>query len=123
MQWVSSRDGVLGSGAVLNFETDALSEGAHLVTATDSAGLTNSASVKIYLLRQPPPQLAIERSGNQLLLSWPASVTNFVLESSLSLAPANWITVTNVPVAADATQTVTSDLSAQTKFFRLQMLP
>jgi uncharacterized repeat protein (TIGR01451 family) len=125
VRWVSSRDGALGSGAVLNFQADALSEGAHLVTvtATDSAGLTNSASVKIYVLRQPPPQLAIERSGNQLLLSWPSSITNFVLESSLSLAPANWITVTNLPVAADATQTVTTDLSAQTKFFRLQMLP
>jgi uncharacterized repeat protein (TIGR01451 family) len=125
VQWVSSRDGALGSGAVLYFQADALSVGAHVitVTATDSTGLTNSASVKIYVLRQPPPQLAIERSGNQLLLSWPSSITNFVLESSLSLAPANWSPLTNVPVAAYATQTVTTDLSAQAKFFRLEMLP
>lgn len=123
VQWVSSLDGVLGTGPELNFEATDLSEGTHVitVTATDKEGLPNSASVQIYVLRQPLPTLAIEQQGNQMLLSWPSSYTNYVLEASLSLAPTNWVAVTNVPAAADAEQTVTNTISAQTQFFRLRL--
>ena len=122
VQWVSSRDGVLGAGSVLYFATDLLSEGTHLitVTATDSHGLSSSAQVMIYVLRQLPPTLAIQLEGSQIRLSWPSSVTNYVLESTTSLAPATWSTVTNAPVAADITQTVNLDLSDLNRFFRLR---
>jgi uncharacterized repeat protein (TIGR01451 family) len=123
VQWVSSLDGLLGHGAVLNFEADALSEGRHLitVTATDSLGLTNSASVTITVLRQLPPALSIQLIGSQVLLSWSSSVTNYLLESTTSLSPAAWSTVTNAPVAADITQTVTLNLSSTYRFFRLRL--
>jgi hypothetical protein len=100
-----------------------LSEGRHLitVTATDSLGLTNSASVTITVLRQLPPALAIQLTGSQVLLSWPSSVTNYLLESATSLSPAAWSTVTNAPAAADITQTVSLNLSTTNRFFRLRM--
>jgi uncharacterized repeat protein (TIGR01451 family) len=125
VQWTSSLDGVLGYGAVLNIEADALSEGSHTitVTATDSLGLTNSASAQIVVLRQPPPQLSIQLVANQAQISWLASATNYVLESSTSLSPANWSAVTNAPFAADSQQTVTVDISPTSQFFRLRMLP
>ena len=121
--WTSSVNGALGNGEVLNFEAGALSEGTHIitVTATDSLNLTGSASVKIHVLRSPPPSLGIQLAGNHALLTWPSSVTNYVLESTLALPTTNWFTVTNVPVAADAEQTVTVDIATTSKFYRLRM--
>jgi uncharacterized repeat protein (TIGR01451 family) len=123
VEWTSSLDGALGNGDTLALPADGLSEGIHMitVTATDSLGLTNSASVTIYVLSQPPPNLAIQNANNQVLLSWPASVTNYLLETTTSLMPASWSTVTNVPVAADITQTVTLNLSQTNRFFRLRL--
>jgi hypothetical protein len=123
VQWVSSLDGPLGGGAVLNLEADALSEGTHLitVTATDSAGLTNSATVQIYVLRAPLPQLTINLDGNsQVDITWLSSATNYLLQASTNLLSGNWTVVTNTPVAADAEQTVTVDLAPASTFFRLQ---
>ena len=77
--WVSSLDGLLGHGAVLNFEASALSEGSHHITATatDSAGLTNCAPVQKYILSAPPPPLSINLIGNDHAdITWPSSVTN-----------------------------------------------
>ena len=123
VQWSSSIDGTLGSGDTVVLQADELSEGIHVitVTATDSLGLTNSASLTIYVLSQSPPVLAIQSTDNQVLLSWPASVTNYLLETSTSLMPASWSTVTNLPVAADITQTVTLNLSNTNRFFRLRL--
>jgi hypothetical protein len=119
--WTSSLDGALGPGAILNLKAALLTEGTHIMTvaAINGLGLTNSASVKIHVLREPPPSLEIQLTRNQVLLSWPSSVTNYVLESTLDLAAGNWTPVTNAPFAADAQQTVTVDISATLKFYRL----
>ena len=123
VQWSSSLDGILGNGAVLALEADLLSEGTHVitVTATDAEALSSSAQVTIQVVRQPPPTLAIQYIGNQILVSWPASQTNYLLESATSLAPSNWSPVTNTPVPADITQTVNLNLSNTNRFFRLLM--
>ena len=124
VQWTSSRDGLLGNSKLWLSKATALSEGSHVVTvtATDSQGLTNSASVQVVVLRQPLPELSLQLDGSQVLVSWLASYTNYVLESSLSLMPSDsWSTVTNTPVAADIYQTVTLDFSSATnRFFRLR---
>jgi hypothetical protein len=123
VQWFSSLDGPLGSGDVLNFEADALSEGTHLitVTATDSAGLTNSVSAQIYVLHAPQPQLSITLdTNNQADITWLSSATNYVLEESTNVSSGTWFAVTNEPVAADAEQTVTVNLSPTANFFRLR---
>jgi uncharacterized repeat protein (TIGR01451 family) len=65
-------------------------------------------------------QLSIETAGHRVLVSWPASATNYVLESTASLVPANWRLVTNTPVTANSTQTVTLDLTYTNQFFRLR---
>jgi hypothetical protein len=123
VQWSSSLDGVLGAGAVLDYQASALSEGLHTITvsATDREGLNASASVQIYVLRQPQPQLCIQLAGNQALLSWPSSVTNFVLLSASDVASGLWTPVSAPPVAADSTQTVTVDATNAAQFFQLRM--
>jgi hypothetical protein len=122
VQWTSSLDGPLGNGANLNFEATALSEGDHVITvvATDSFGLTNGDAVQIRVLRQAPPQLSIQLIGNQVLLSWTAAVTDYVLEASASLSPADWIPVSTEPVVMGDQQTVTVDGLSSGMFFRLR---
>ena len=123
VQWYSSKDGSLGSGDTLDFEADLLSEGTHQITvsAIDSNNLTNSASVTIFVVRDQPPALMILQTNSQVLVSWPASATNYILEASASLNPAAWSTVTNQSVVVDLVQTVTLNQSVTNRFFRLRL--
>jgi hypothetical protein len=123
VQWVSSLNGVLGYGARLNLEADTLSEGLHTITAYgfDSSSLTGSASVRIFVLRQMPPQLSINYQplpSGQVQLTWPSSYTNYALQTSPSLRPSNWTVVPTMPVVNGAFQTVTVSANAPA-YFRL----
>jgi hypothetical protein len=61
------------------------------------------------------PQLTIATAGNQEVLFWPASATNYILQSTTNLSSTNWITASDaVPVLA---VTVTNQSPA--RFFRL----
>ena len=125
VQWVSSRNGILGYGSKLSIEADLLTPGLHTITAYAfaSSGLTGSNSVPIYVLQQMPPQLSINYTGkttNLVQLTWDSSVTNYSLEKTPSLLPANWQTLTNVPVVWGDTQSVTVT-NLGTLFFRLRM--
>jgi hypothetical protein len=55
LQWSSSADGSLGQGKLLTRDSNSLSQGYHLitVTATDSNGLTDTASVNIWIGTTP----------------------------------------------------------------------
>ncbi len=125
VQWTSSRDGVLGNGALVLLDASILSEGNHVitVTATDSGGLTNSASVSIQVFREIPPLLNITRVQDQALISWPAAATNFLLEFTRTLPAANWAAVTNTLVISNGLQFLTVPVDGGSKFFRLRKEP
>ncbi len=120
VQWHSDLDDALGVGPIVTFDAQTLSEGYHAITVTarDRAGLTNSAVTHIFVLSQPPPQLNIQMTGQQAMLFWPASVTNYVLQSSTSLN-AGWNAVTNAPAVTGNQRNVTVSLSGTSWFFRL----
>jgi hypothetical protein len=135
VQWHSDRDGALGSGAMLTFNSTQLSEGRHTitVTATDSAGLTNSAVTHLLELHYPPPQLSLQftPATNQLgqffpafaTLTWPGYYANYVLQSSTNLA-AGWAGITNPPPQVNGyEQSVNLGISNAISFFRLALLP
>ena len=62
-----------------------------------------------------PPSLGMATVGNQTVLYWPASATNFVLQRVGSLASTNWLTVTNgIPLTG-----VVLSNSTPPGFFRL----
>ena len=64
----------------------------------------------------PSPVLTIASVGNQSVLFWLASGTNYILQSTTNLASPNWVTASDaVPVIAF---TVTN--TAPARFFRLQ---
>jgi hypothetical protein len=121
--WSSSIDGVLGTGAELFVSASSLSEGKHsiTVTATDSVGLSNSASVSISVLRREQPTVWLQNLGGQISLAWPASVTDYALESCTNLAANIWTAMTNVPSVNGSLQIVPITASSGNQFFRLSL--
>jgi hypothetical protein len=68
---------------------------------------------------RPDPELAIRRNGNQAVLSWQGSLTNFVLESTARLdAPISWNPVPATPVLFQGRHTVTNATGETRGFFR-----
>jgi hypothetical protein len=46
----------------------------------------------------PAPVLNISEGNSNVMLSWTIPSTNFILQQSASMSPANWTTVSNLPV-------------------------
>ncbi|MEI2722893.1 MAG: hypothetical protein V9H26_04950 [Verrucomicrobiota bacterium] len=59
----------------------------------------------------------------QVLLSWPATITNLTLVVADSPMPTNWVAVTNTPFALDGKAAVLLAPAGQSQFFRLQISP
>jgi formylglycine-generating enzyme required for sulfatase activity len=70
-----------------------------------------------------PPQLTnlgIAPAGNQTVLFWPTTFTNYVLQSTTNLASPNWGLVTDaVPVTVSNAVTITVTNTSPARFFRL----
>jgi uncharacterized repeat protein (TIGR03803 family) len=96
----------MGAGLILSGNT---------LYGTASGG-GSSGQGTVFSLSLPPPSLHIAPFGNQSVLFWSASATNYILQSTTNLASPNWMTASDaVPVIAF---TVTNTLPAG--FFRLQ---
>jgi hypothetical protein len=67
-----------------------------------------------------PPQLAIARSGTNVILAWTNTATSFTLESTTNLLPpAAWSAVSPAPVVVNGRFTVTNGISSSRRFYRL----
>jgi parallel beta-helix repeat protein len=70
-----------------------------------------------------PVSLSVTRSDTNILISWPASATNYVLQSAVSLSPPiRWTTVNDAPTVANGLKTLVMSPSTGTNaavFFRL----
>jgi formylglycine-generating enzyme required for sulfatase activity len=65
-------------------------------------------------------QIGITAAAQNAVLSWPATATNYILQSATNLAPASWQTVSNaVPALVNNYFTVTITNTARARFFRL----
>jgi formylglycine-generating enzyme required for sulfatase activity len=66
--------------------------------------------------------LGIARAANQAVLFWPASATNYVLQSATSLTSPNWVTLSNaVAVTVSNAITLTVTNTSLASFFRLHL--
>lgn len=65
------------------------------------------------------PTVTIALFGSQLLVSWPGTWTNAVLQQNSTLAAATWIPVTNMVSLAGSRYQVTVTPSSTATFFRL----
>jgi hypothetical protein len=66
------------------------------------------------------PSLAIALSGGDVVVSWPAPSTGFVLEENNSLTGGTWATVTGTPTVVAGRNTLTLTRTGTTRFFRLR---
>ena len=67
------------------------------------------------------PQLRVALAGtNMIVLSWPVSVSPFVLQQSSDLITSNWTIVTNVPNIVGQQNQVILSPSPGNQFYRLQ---
>jgi hypothetical protein len=57
--------------------------------------------------------------SNQVILSWPAAATNFVLQSTTNLAAPAWDAVANAPVVVNGEYQVTNTASDPQRLYRL----
>jgi formylglycine-generating enzyme required for sulfatase activity len=85
-------------------------------------GLALFAGIHAALVSAATYKLGIAASGNNVVLAWPVAATNYVLQSTISLAAPNWLTVTNpAAVIVNNTNTVTYTNNSLTRFFRLYL--
>ena len=66
-------------------------------------------------------ELTINKVGTNVVVSWPASATNLVLESSSSLAT-GWTAVATAPATNQQVVSVTLPMAGDQMFFRLKEL-
>jgi len=70
-------------------------------------------------LTAPPPSLGIvAQSGSTVRLSWPTNASDYTLQSTATLTPSQWTTVTTSRVVVGDQITVTQPV-AKTQFYRL----
>lgn len=68
------------------------------------------------------PALRILRSGETVVIAWPAIATSHVLETVATLDAAAWTAVLTNPVRIGDEYIVTIDVSSHSSFFRLRQL-
>lgn len=77
-----------------------------------------------FLAGSSGPRLAIARSGNQAVLSWPVSATGFILEQTSALATPDsatvWTPVGITPTVVSGRNNVTVSAGTGVKLFRLR---
>jgi subtilisin-like proprotein convertase family protein len=69
----------------------------------------------------PSPTLNLQLAGTNVILSWPAIVQGYTLQSTTSLATSNsWTTVTPAPTYVSGQNFVTNALDGSNRFYRLK---
>jgi YD repeat-containing protein len=92
------------------------------VTARDSANNFGSATLAVIYNVSPPMQAVV--SGGDLVLSWPAAVSRFVLQSADTLSPpVLWSNVVTLLRTNSGMLTVTLSTTNDQRFFRLLKEP
>jgi len=83
----------------------------------DPAKANNDNSVKTLV---GVPRLQFQLTGNNMVLSWPASLGRYNLQSATNLVPpVTWTVSTNAPVAVGSDYFYTNPAGSGTLFFRL----
>ena len=87
-----------------------------------TAGTAASArGISATLAITPTPALSI---AQKVFVAWPSgTATNWTLQATPSLSPANWSNVTNTPVVVDGQPGVVLDSGASQQFFRFNYVP
>jgi hypothetical protein len=86
----------------------------------DHAGIDDLTFAPVTPVPDPLLSVILDRSGNQLVLSWPRNAAGFTLQSSSSLgSDATWTDCTNAVIAGNQYLMITT-VSAASQFYRLK---
>jgi hypothetical protein len=69
-----------------------------------------------------PQMLRIARSGPAVVLAWPTNAVGFVLQSTETISPANWVDSTQSISVVGSENSLTTVITGTNKFFRLRQL-
>lgn len=67
-----------------------------------------------------PARIAISQQGNNKTIAWPSGLNGYVVDAATNRTPFAWQVVTNAPISAAGTDTLTNDWTAPVQFFRLR---
>jgi hypothetical protein len=79
----------------------------------------NNGVMAFTILPPPGPPLSIARSDANVVISWEAPSTGFVLQKNSTLEAGSWLNVPTVPDEQNGRNTVTESASTGTQFYRL----
>ena len=83
-------------------------------------GFTNGRALNNIALWHIPHSVSLRRTGNEVTLSWPATGTNFLLETCSDVPTANWQAMPDVITIVNNQCVVTNTLGPSDQFFRLR---
>ena len=107
---ITNSDGLIPLGNLLLY--------GGLLYGTAYGGGTNGVGTMFNLTLGP--ELAIEPTGTNLILSWPTNALTFTLQVTTNLAPpVVWTAVTPAPVAMAGLNSVTNAITGVEQFYRL----
>lgn len=108
----------LDNGLTLTGEMAELIMVGGTLSTNDAAAIETYLGAKYGLINAPG--LEISTTNRTAVVSWPDTQWSFILQSTPRLNAAAWSTVTNTPVLANGTNTVTIPISTNAMFYRLQ---
>ena len=75
-----------------------------------------------YAIELTPPELSVTETGSQIVLTWPTSPINYVLEATGDLTPpVSWMTAPETPVVNGSQTTVTITVGTGNRYYRLRL--
>jgi hypothetical protein len=83
------------------------------------SGTDGTFGYELFVQEIVPSSTAVLNLANQPVITWPASLANYEVQSSDSLANPNWTTVTNSPAFVNGQNAIVPTPVAAQKFFRL----
>lgn len=93
------------------------------ITSAYDGSLVDQVSIETTaaVVQLPPPELTIQRVGDQLRIAWPAGYSTMQLQSSADLQDAHGWTAVDAPIqVSGGTASVTVNTDGSTRFYRLK---
>ena len=86
------------------------------------SGTDGTFGYELFVQEIAPSADAVLSIANQPVITWPASLSNYQLQSSTSLASPNWTVVTNTPALVNGQNTVIVKSAGTQQFYRLEQV-
>ncbi|MCI0743934.1 MAG: Ig-like domain-containing protein, partial [Verrucomicrobia subdivision 3 bacterium] len=113
--------------AILTFDTPLVLNQTYNLEVRDVRDLATlqispNPTVLTFVAGSNVPRLSISRSGNNLVITWPAPSTGYILEQTDSLSPPAWTAVAGTPAVINGRNTLNVTASVPLRIYRLVQL-